>query len=418
MRMQDLCEEHSMNKLFAISLSFCLLLAACQQASSPAALTPTRMSVGETATPISILTATPTELSLPTPSPSPIGNSPFEQRCPTSMGEVSMESIASGTIFRYNLKTEITVLHDLQSGQEYSLPLERKTQSFSGDLSPDRRYYAYTEPDQARTRTIIWVIDAKADVLVKQAVDIYLFNLRWLDNEHLLFDTQDTDKQARVMIFDLKTHKFKTIIHALPGIFTFRDFGLSWRVSYSPDLQKVLYIGDPQENGYVRPVYRDLVSGKTLWEAPRMESIGEVLWSPDGQQVALMVSWDLYILGADGHVVDILKKSQFGYINEWGYSWSPNGRYIGFRASKELSQEPTATLIVYDLKSHTAVDYCLLDYGYSRPGWSPDSTQIVVSTPAGSGSTLLDLQTNHSFKLLDIPDVSYPGEWLQSILEH
>jgi hypothetical protein len=386
-----------MNKVSIIFLLIVLLLTGCDQSNGQVKLTPTSIAVDLTATPVSV--PTPTLITLPLPTPSPTISSPFEQDCPNFMGEVSMETIARGTIFPYNSETEITSLLDLQSGQEYPLPLERKTQTFSGSISPDRKYYAYTEPNQALSRTIIWVINAKAQVLVKQAVDNYLFNLRWLDDTHLLFDTKDTEEQAKVVVFNLKTSEFNVVAHELPGLFTQRDVGLYWRVSYSPDLQKALYIGKPQADAAMRPIYRDLVYQKTLWEAPPLESIGEPLWSSDGQQVALMVNWDLYIIRMDGQVVDILEKSQFGYFNEWSYSWSPNGQYIGFRSSKEMGQDSAATLMIYNMKSKRAVNYCLEGYSYDAPGWSPDSTQIVVDT-VDIGGILLDLPTNRSFRLV------------------
>ncbi len=412
-----------MNKLFTIFLSLSLLLTSCGQANSQVALTPTSMSIGETATPISILTATPTMLSLPTPSltPSPTVSSPFEQRCPTFMGEVAMETVARGTIFLDNFKTRLTTisLRDLQSTQEYPLPLEGKRGVQSGDISPNRRYYAYTESNQAFTRTILWVINAKAEVLVKRIVNNDLFNLRWLDNEHLSLDTKDTEKRARVVVYNLETDKFDTVAHELPGPFIRIDLYYAWRVIYSPDMQKVFYLGDPQGNGHVRPIYFDLVSQKTLWKPPITNSeLGIVEWSPTGQYVDLMVDGDLYILRANGQVADILEKSQLGNITRWSYGWSPNGQYIAFWASKNYGVDTTATLMVYDIKSQKTINYCIDgDYTNGSPAWSPDSTQIVGNDSPGIGGFLLDLPTNRSFKLLDIPNVSYPGNWLFSAPE-
>jgi hypothetical protein len=406
-----------MNKKVAIFLSAIFLLTSCGQSRNQAVPILTSTPVDKTATPISLPTLALTVTPLPISSPTII--SPIERRCSNFMGEVSMITVARGTIFPYNSETEITTLLDIQSGQEYRLPLERKTQTFSGDVSLDQKYYAYTEPNQSFSRTIIWVINAKAEVLVKQAVNDYLFNLRWLDDEHLLFDTKDTEEQAKVVVFNLKTSEFATIAHELPSLFTQRDIGLSWRVSYSPDLQKVLYIGRPHDNAGIRSIYLDLVSQKTLWESPPIESVGIPLWSPDGQQFALEVNWDLYIIKADGQVVAILDKNQFGYFNAWSYTWSSNGQFIGFRSSKKSGQDPTATLMVYDVKSKRATDYCLEGYSYSPPGWSPDSTQLVVDAPTALGGVLLiDLPTNQSYKLVEIANVLYPGAWIYSVDEN
>jgi hypothetical protein len=308
--------KYPMNKSLAIFPLIFLLLASCNQSSGQT--TPTNIPVDRTAKPTHIPTLTPSVTFSPTPSPTVI--SPFERHCPNFMGEVSMETIARGTIFPYNSKTETTSMLDLQSGQEYPLPLTRKTQTFSGNISPDRKYFAYTEPNQAFSNTIIWVISAKAVILVKQTVDDYLFNLRWLDDEHLLFDTKETENQAKIVVFNLKTSKFNVVAHELPELFTQRDIGLYWRVSYSPDLQKVLYIEMSKVDRMLHPIYLDLVSQKILWEAPPLESVGEPLWSPDGQQFALEVNRDLYIIGTDGQVVDILKKNQFGYFNYLSYT--------------------------------------------------------------------------------------------------
>jgi Tol biopolymer transport system component len=71
--------------------------------------------------------------------------------------------------------------------------------------------------------------------------------------------------------------------------------------------------------------------------------------------------------------------------------------------------------MIFDVKSKRVVDYCLEGYSYDAPGWSPDSTQIVVESADIDGILLLDLPTNRSFKLVDIPNVSYPGMWMYSI---
>lgn len=402
-----------MNKIIATFLLIVFSLTGCSQSGGQIILpTLTSTSVGKIITPTHFPAPTLAVTSLPTPSPTVIN--PVERHCPNFVGEVSMETVSLGTIFLYNFETKIIILRDLQSGQEYLLPSERKNQTIYGNFSFDRKYYAYTEYNQTFSRTIIWVVNAKAEILVKQVVNDNLFNLRWLDDEHLLFDTKDTNEQAKVVVFNLRTSEFTTVAHELPGIFTQRDVGLYWRVSYSPDLQKVLYVGTPRENVGMRPIYYDLVSRKILWESPHVEGFGIPLWSPDGRYFALEVDWDLYIISVDGQVVDILEKSQFGYFNNWSYTWSPNGEHISFRSSKQSGQDPTATLMVYDLKSKRATDYCLEGYSSSPPGWSPDSTQIVVES-GNNGIILLDLSTNQSFKLVDIPNVSYPGEWMYSL---
>jgi hypothetical protein len=71
--------------------------------------------------------------------------------------------------------------------------------------------------------------------------------------------------------------------------------------------------------------------------------------------------------------------------------------------------------MVYDVKSQRVTDYCIDGYntdGY--PGWSPDSTQILVKEYIGVGGLLVDLPTNRSFKLIDIPNVIYPSGWMRS----
>lgn len=410
-----------MNKLFAIFMSISLLLAGCGQANSQTAIKSTSTPIGATITPRRVFTATPTRLSLPTllPSPSPTIGVSIEQHCPDFMGEVPMEDIARGTIFSYNSKTNTAILHDLQSGREYPLPQDREWGAGSGAISPDRKYYAYTESNQTFTRTILWVVNAKAEVLAERIVNNDLFNLRWLDNEHLSLDTQDTDKRARIVVYNLQTGKFDTVAHELPELFTKSDLSYYWRVEYGPNMQKVFYLWDPQGSGYVRPIYFDLVSQKTLWESPVTNSeIGIIKWSPTGQYVALMVAGDVYILQADGQVVNILKSSQLGYITKFSYEWSPNGQYIAFWAPKNFGADTTATLMVYDMKSQRTIDYCIDgDYTMGSPAWSPDSTQVVVNASLGVGGLLLDLPTNRSFKLSDIPNVSYSGDWLFSTSE-
>lgn len=416
-----------MNKVLAILLSTILLVTGCSPSKGR----------GVTATPVEGMTATsihftatsvlpsatptilPTSTVTPSPSslPSPTTNPAIERRCPEFMGEVAMETVANGTIYHYQPNPEVFYLLDLQSGQEYQRPMDGNLPIDSGrHISPNHRYDAFTTNDMALTRTIIWVINAKGEILLREPVDAFWYNLRWLDNERLLLETENTQEQAEVAILNLRTAESTVVSNELPGLFIDTDRGLYWRISYSPDLQKVLYIGRQEDNAMRQIIYRDLVSKKILWQVPMpFGGLGEPVWSPDGRQYALMLDNDLYIIQADGQVVDILKKEKFGYFNEWSYDWSPNGEYIGFRSSKEVGRDPASTLMVYDLKSRKAVDYCLKGYSFDNPAWSPDSTQMIVGSSVGIGGMLIDIPTNRSYKLVDIPGVLYPAGWMFSL---
>ena len=415
-----------MKKVLAILLSTILLLTGCGPSKGRGmTATPvegmTATSIHFTATPV-LPSATPTILPTstaipsPSPSPSPTTNPAIERRCPEFMGEVAMETVARGTIYFYRPNPEVFYLLNLQSGQEYQRPMDDNLPVDSGrHISPNKRYDAYYTNDMALTRTMIWIINAKAEIIHKWEIDAYWYNLRWLDDERLLFETENTREQAEVVILNLRTAEFKNVSNELPGLFTKRDMGLYWRVSYSPDLQKALYVGRLKDDAGRSLIYRDLVSQQVLWETSMPDGLGNVEWSPDGQQFALMIGYDLYIIQADGQVVDILKKEEFGYFNGWSYDWSPNGEYIGFRSLKEGSLDSPASMMVNNLKSKKVVDYCLEGYRNDGLGWSPDSTQLITGSSVGIGGTLIDLLTNRSYKLVDIPGVLYPAGWMYSL---
>lgn len=194
-----------------------------------------------------------------------------------------------------------------------------------------------------------------------------------------------------------------------PGAWKFT--AISWLVEYSPDIKWAIYwyigVGDA--------ILQEVRTQKTVWSAP-LAGIGEKpVWSPDGQHLAVVANYHLYLVNLLGEAKPILeKKPKYEEYEPWAWSpsWSPDGQKIAFWAPG---------LMVYDRQAGRIVDLCLNNPGEtiaSPPRWSSDSLQLVLGDYARlSDETpwLVDLQKNILYTDLGNGENFHSAVWMNSM---
>lgn len=383
------------------SLLIVPLLVSC----GPAIVSPTT-SVQRTALPTNTASA-----QVPTPMPTDMLNPITSSSCPELKDETPMSEIAKGTVLldHHSSSSETLFLLDLATAKEYKLPYQSKKSfvDYNGPkVSPDGTMMAYPEglTDGENRTTMLWVINAHADVLAKIPFNQNLFNFRWLDNQRLVFYTPQTSKDGTVLVFNPFTRARMLVSNALPGLDTSYWSGLDWLVEYSPDLQRVAYFGG------LKVIVRDVIKKQTLWEPlPPFLNEDKPVWSPDGNKIAVAQNGLLYIIDDNG----LVKHPSLpeGVATP---SWSPDGHYIAFWYSGR--QMPDFRLMIYDIQSTKVTDLCIEEiHPDAAPLWSRNSQQIVVGASLGDEPILVDIQKNVAYKLKSTPAIVYPWGWMNSL---
>ena len=399
-----------------ISLLLIQLLAGC---ANPPAVTSSPSPV-----PTKLPVITPTLAALPTVLPSNTPDLTIVERCLEIKDYSSLSTlpdIATGTVVIGKEEPHIYLL-DLSNGTRYEFSYSQDPLHGSGmQVSPDGNNLAYNEDildtsGKSISRKL-WVINARGEILVNKSFGIYEFGqFRWLDDRYLQVYTDQTLEDGTVAIFDLDTEKLNLFSPSLPSFHRRSDAAPPiWIVEYSPNQEYAVYYGD-FENTNMSPMMSNLITQQVIWQFPaRGRTRGIPLWSPMGNQVAMLIDQQLYLVDTNGQVVELpkLKKGN----NIFKHTWSPDGSHIVFWAARD--QETRADLMVYDLDSKQVIDYCIeADNPFgSVPVWSTNGllfTVTVVKRDANSTSSfrlLVDVQKNVIYK---ISKEMQPLEWMNS----
>lgn len=316
-------------------------------------------------------TSVPTLTSQPSVAPTPTSNLKYVQQCiQIETQDTALKDVTTGTVVQDN------VLLDIQAEKKYPL---RTTGSFNSfqvidrhglQVSPGRKMFAYIETIQSGQQAL-WIVNAQAEMLAKISFRRNdLETPRWLDNEHLVFYTAQTDIGGSVLVINPFIQEQTTVSNELP-ILDFlgarKSTLINWLVEYSPDLNLVIYLDN---HGGVS--LRDVLTKKTLWNAEYGGLYGKAVWSPDGQQVAVVANGQLYVVDRFGQARPILNK--MAKLQPTAPSWSPDGHKVAFWDSVQR-------LIVYDQQMGRVVDLCIgvpeSDVTYPVR-WSPDSRQLII----------------------------------------
>ncbi|MEP7134386.1 MAG: hypothetical protein ABI904_05590 [Chloroflexota bacterium] len=392
-----------------------MILTGCMNISTPT-------SVPASQTPLIANTVIPTPTLLPLASPTAAPDPRYVQKCVKIEDQVvSLKDVTSGTILLFtNPPENQPFLLDIQTGRKYLLPTEVKNPTFLGEyVSPDGNKFAYVEgvvnSEYKFDKAILWVTNAHAEVLAKLRFNQGLGNnLRWLDNDHVIFYFDQTGVDGTVMVVNPFTGEQQLIFNKLPNLVTGDlAWDVNWRAEYSKDLNWVAYLGSSNPAGG-SPIVYDVKTKKIIWQAVTDQNWDMSVWSPDDSQVTAIV-WDdqttqseLYLIDHSGHAKPIFV---MGRKQAFAPSWSPDGNRIAFWNNHEL--------MVYDLKADKTTSLCIgneADRQYP-PVWSPDSSQLGVDQYMDEQHTvLINIQQGVGYIPTEIQGIAtYPNIWMNSI---
>ena len=134
---------------------------------------------------------------------------------------------------------------------------------------------------------------------------------------------------------------------------------------------------------------------------------GEMLfsWAPDGKSLVYQdATNNIYLLR-------LATRERTRIDSGWFPTWSPNGRYIAYRA--DGADDPGYD--IYDLQTRKKERILRGRYVYRSLVWSPDSRYLIYAAD-GRGDfygdlLILDLESKKETRVLRLEESAYPTDW-------
>lgn len=211
-------------------------------------------------------------------------------------------------------------------------------------------------------------------------------------------------------------------------------------IEYSPDMHYVVYLTDYNQGNPQYALY-DLQTSKIVWSAPKTPSdliaapARMPTWNPISNRLTYFFISDIaagygnyYEIALDGQIKQLTPFRQaimLDMVGGWLAHplWSPNGRYLAFRASQGISGP--SKLYIWDNQKQAVFMPCLpdeekIDQGYSIK-WSFDSSYLLANLgyPNKNGQEGSPLYTHTKTVILDplnqeifdVPDDTHRGDF-------
>lgn len=263
----------------------------------------------------------------------------------------------------------------------------------SGALSPDGQWFAVPSGhDEYGSMTDSWYIVEKIKIystspsgkfytvpvggMYRGGGSYAVSPVRWLDNEHIVYDSGDVAKTkiSTINPFSLETQTLHT---------PFRLLHIALNIS--PDWTTAVGYFNGQLGVF------DISSGELKAELS-IASLSSV-WKPDStyfvaevvEETKTLQKNKLTLFDKQGNTIqDILDFSTDMYLHgvyrayqefEPILEWSGDGRYLAFAMT--LSPTTNADLFIADMQRHSITDTCLA--ASDGVAWSPDSQELVLA---------------------------------------
>lgn len=239
-------------------------------------------------------------------------------------------------------------------------------------------------------------------------------NIRWINDSQLSFPLANEDELFSWLVWTPSTGKKEKLSVELSGIGNHMQY-FQVAPSLDPRMEMVAY---PCEFcGEAEYAVKSIATGETEWvidlgPKPSYAYRGPVVWSPDGELVAVvggrnLIVNGLWIFNRQGELVhEIVLPDIGGVVAALLLTWSPNSEYLAFsRGSYNDVGEITETLAYISLADGSVVDLCL-DFSSAHPVWSPDSVRIAFSQQIESGQqprfiSIVDIHSGDVLQLYD-----------------
>ena len=428
-------EKHFNHKIVFVLLAV-MMLSGCSSGSPTASPTPVASSrLIPSGTHTVALTTTPSP-TIPTPTFTPSATPLPSQtltmtlipgltiQCVEISAEVPLPSVTNSGVVLMTPLDSAPYLLNLSTSTRYSIPLTHPDihSVYSGKVSPDGNSLAYIErfdnQESERIIGLLRIVTADGQIKAINNFEKYWTWWRWLDNDRLEIYWWDAPNPGTVILMNPFTGQRVDLTPTFPNLYNDTFNPAVWRVIYSPDLERVLYLSNADQ--YLgKAVLWDIVTGNTVWQYSEagVGTISQIpAWSPLGDQVAVVVGNHLFRVNYSGLATQLADIGQ----NEVGrFSWSPDGSHIAFWASSHHGK--TRNLFILDTISNQVVDLCLdtASAEGNPPLWSPDGLQFIfrraVENVDGSlrdEAILVDIDKGIANL---IPNDEVPTAWMRSM---
>ncbi len=179
---------------------------------------------------------------------------------------------------------------------------------------------------------------------------------------------------------------------------------------WSPDSTGIAFEGRSQTSGDYSLYLYSLNDGKLSTVIEGQLKGGEMLfsWGPDGKRIVFQSAAN------DIYVADLTGRQRTRIDSGWFPTWSPNGRYIAYRADR--ADDPG--YIIYDLQTQKKQQILRGRSVYRSLVWSPDSRCLIYAAD-GRGEyygdlLILDLGSKKETRVLRLEESVYPTDWTRN----
>lgn len=278
--------------------------------------------------------------------------------------------------------------------------------------SPDGRLLAYT--DLENEGGWIRIVDSSGQLTQSFPLEERWSGvIGWLDDEHLSI-MREAEPLYSTIILDLVSGQSEEYLNDYPGAFYYDVPYFYWgqnaytAASYSPDLERVVYLGLISDSPNVGYVIWDIKAEKIIAEidTPGNSAFNQPpIWSASGDGFIVAYSEreikligyipddELYSITGEGEMTKLTNLSAHFTIGVdiRQYNPSPDGRHIAFWAAGNPPpdlNDRKLELAVLDMETEKVTMYCLegdFRNGGLPPIWAPSSDQLVVKGLAENG---------------------------------
>ncbi len=146
-------------------------------------------------------------------------------------------------------------------------------------------------------------------------------------------------------------------------------------IKYSPDGEKIAFIGNKDGN-----VYTVDVDNSSIQQLTTDMEVRGLTWKPDGKKLVFVAVDGLYVINAEGSNLKLIEKENFS-LGLWSIgSWSPDGKKLLFTTSDVENQN--FKLQIFDIDALTAR---VIDAKWaSQISWSPYGDKIAFRSDMSS----------------------------------
>ncbi len=284
--------------------------------------------------------------------------------------------------------------------------------------SPDKRWLADLNSNKniQSEQLIVWNPFSSEEIRqIFEGISLlpYDASFRWVNDSQLVLPLKNEAELFQWLVWSPFIGEQETLSAELSGIGNHMEY-FNVPPSIDPLLELVAY---PCEfcDGAEYAV-KNLESDETVWfidlgSKPSYAYRSSVIWSPDGEFVAIvggrnLILNGLWIFNRQGELVyEIVLPDIGGTVAASLLVWSPNSEYLAFsRGSYNNEGEIDSTLTYVSLADGSVTDLCL--NFETQPHWSPDSTKIAFSQQIQGGEqprliSIVDIDSGDVIQLYD-----------------